>query len=642
MTKPSKHRSIPLALILAIILALINGLLYIFLIPPWQHYDEPNHFEYAWWIANKGGIPQATDVDTKMRRNVARSMIDHHFFDHLGFLPDLTAEGKNIWIGEYSQVNDPPLYYAIVSLPLKLFAGTGITTQLYIGRGVSLLFFLLTIVAAYGLASELSPEGHLFRLLLPLTVAILPGFVDLMTALNNDVGLVLFCSWFLWAVVRLVKHGLNLVDFAWSAGAATLAILTKQTGYLALPIIAIALLFSLSMGRTRKYVWFLIGALTLVGIAAVFDWGQPALWYNRTNQNTPVRSNAVQTPLGAYEFRLDSAENGPTNRMIQILPITISKNLAGKTITIGAWMWADRPVQIQGPSLFILDRNQQITQNVSISTEPVFYAYTIELPKKMQRGWIIIEPFDQPVPVSTSIYLDGITLVEGEFSMAGTPMFTDTFGRAGIWGGIPFENLVRNASGERAWIGLRSWFDHLASKIYPDYGLESLSLALYTVRDRTAAGWFYWNSIGQLGRTFWGRFGWGSISLAGSKPYRPLAILTVLGLGGSVLAAVQIRKKIDWEVTFLLGIAIVIVWAATIFRGSIFILGRAHFLPVARYVFPAILPTLAVLVWGWLELLQLIWRRLPSLKVWLIGGYLLLFGLIDMYALFSIHQFFNA
>jgi hypothetical protein len=27
---------------------LINGLLHTFMVPPWQHYDEPGNFEYAW------------------------------------------------------------------------------------------------------------------------------------------------------------------------------------------------------------------------------------------------------------------------------------------------------------------------------------------------------------------------------------------------------------------------------------------------------------------------------------------------------------------------------------------------------------------------------------------------------------------
>jgi hypothetical protein len=290
----------------------------------------------------------------------------------------------------------------------------------------------------------------------------------------------------------------------------------------------------------------------------------------------------------------------------------------------------------------VFNSGRQIAQMVSVTTEPTFYALSAKLPRNMQRGGVVVEPFEQPLQESVSIYLDGLVLVEGDFSQSGSPMFTDSLGHSGIWGASPFENLVRNGSGERAWIGLRGWFDRLGPIIFPDYGQEGLSLAFYTVRDRAAAGWFYSNSIGQLGRTFWGRFGWGSINLIGHKPYRPLAVLTGLGLFGAILAAIRTGKQLRWEIILILGLAIAIVWGATLFRGSSFILDRAHFLPVARYIFPVIIPTLMVLVVGWLELLNWIERLSASMKPGLLWVYLLFFFGIDLVALFSIYQFFAA
>ncbi len=53
---------------LLVLLGLVYGLLYVFLIPPWQHNDEPGHFEYVWLIANRPGWPHAGDYDPDMRR----------------------------------------------------------------------------------------------------------------------------------------------------------------------------------------------------------------------------------------------------------------------------------------------------------------------------------------------------------------------------------------------------------------------------------------------------------------------------------------------------------------------------------------------------------------------------------------------
>ncbi|MCI0520644.1 MAG: hypothetical protein L0Z70_10380, partial [Chloroflexi bacterium] len=135
MAAHKKDRWFLAAILLA---ALAHGLIYLSLVPPWQHYDEPNHFEYAWLIAHRNQIPEAGDYDQEMRRETARSMIVHGFFRDMDFLPDLAATDEPIYIGTYSQVSTPPFYYLLVSVPLRMAAGMDITSQLYVGRGVSL------------------------------------------------------------------------------------------------------------------------------------------------------------------------------------------------------------------------------------------------------------------------------------------------------------------------------------------------------------------------------------------------------------------------------------------------------------------------------------------------------------------------
>src|SRR3954468_1619872 len=67
-------------LTLVLLIAFCQGLLYLCLQPPWQHYDEPTHFEYAWLIAHQPGLPQPGTVDQALRRDVAASMIQYNFF----------------------------------------------------------------------------------------------------------------------------------------------------------------------------------------------------------------------------------------------------------------------------------------------------------------------------------------------------------------------------------------------------------------------------------------------------------------------------------------------------------------------------------------------------------------------------------
>ena len=86
-------------------LGIINGLIFVFLVPPWQHYDEPGHFEYAWLIANHNKLPEAGDYDQEMRIEVAASMIEHGFFDKLKFRPNLLSQSEPIWIGKIGRAS---------------------------------------------------------------------------------------------------------------------------------------------------------------------------------------------------------------------------------------------------------------------------------------------------------------------------------------------------------------------------------------------------------------------------------------------------------------------------------------------------------------------------------------------------------
>ena len=172
---------------LMLFLGLLLGLIFIYLVPPWQHYDEPTQFEYAWLIANHAGVPDDGKFDQSMRREVAASMIEHDFFQDLGSPPNLLSSDKPIWIG-ISQIGIQPLYYWLAALPLQLLETADITFQLYVSRFVSLLFYLITIIVAYGIAVDLTPNNHPLLWLLPISIIMLPSFVDIMTAANDDVG----------------------------------------------------------------------------------------------------------------------------------------------------------------------------------------------------------------------------------------------------------------------------------------------------------------------------------------------------------------------------------------------------------------------------------------------------------------------
>ncbi len=635
-----KERNI---LLLILLLALINGLLYVFIVPPWQHYDEPNHFEYVWLLTDRNERPEIGDYDSGMRQAVVRSMAEHGFFRGMAAKPDLISDKP--WIGTYSQLNKPVLYYFLASVPLRILSTEDVTIQLYAARLVSLALFLVTILAGWGVVVEITPEKHPLRFLVPLTMALLPAFVDLMTSVNNDVGAIAAFSIFLWGCVRLIRRGPSIWILLWVFGATGLSLFTKRTVFIALPLLGIALLFAILRGKLRKVAWGLMVISGIVGILAIFTWGDAALWYRDTLQNFPTRTSLPESPEGEAVFQLSIRPEDAAVELVQIIPIDISSELSGKPLTLGAWIWASEPIEINTVQLRSYHSRENFGEKIAVDETPRFYALTFTPAGNTARSWVLLEPgkhltVDSPVEV----YYDGIVLAQGEFPVDIAPQFTED-GSSGTWGGIPFDNLLRNGSAESSWFYLRPWADALGSKVFSDYqGQESFSLTIYTLVDWSSAGWYYRTALESIFRTFWAKFAWGHVSLMGSKPYSrillPLTILAFIGVGLAFWQRRYRLRNLPWDALFFLGLTCLLVWGITFIRGSTYLLTRIY-MPVARYTCPVIIPTMMILSTGWFTILATLerWLRVPGWVKYMI--YVGFFLALNAYSLLSIVRFYG-
>lgn len=621
------------ALGLVLLLGLIHGLIYVFTVPPWQHYDEPGQFEHAWLIANRPGLPNSGDYDQAMRREVAASMIEHGFFKDLGFRPNLLSVTEPIWIG-IAQTSDPHAYYWFVALPLRLVQTSDITFQLYLGRMVSLLFYLLTIALGYAIIAELTGSGAPLRWLLPLTMVMIPGFTDMMTAVNNDVGATAFFSAFLWLSIRTIRKGAHGLRFIALLSLAVLCFFTKTTVAFAPLLAPIPIVVSLlNRGKQRRVAWGIlaIGLLTSTGMTLYP--GEPAFWYDlRLADNT--RRVKTKAPHGEYAFKLRPSEEKSTSQLVQPLPGESISLLKGKTVTLGAWIWANQPATVTSPG--IATKNQLQQRTFEVTTQPQFFSFTAEIEAD---PWFIrvILPSTQPSgDMVLTVYFDGILLVDGEYSNYGDPQFDKPDGLHGFWGGRSFNNLIRNGSAESSWWGARRTIDTRFSKIYP----ASLSTILASLRDWNGAEWYYRATFDNLFRTFWAKFGWGNVLLAGSKPYRPLGIVTLLAFAAAAFAAWRRRSTLPKsEITFL-AMAGILVWGAAFFRGIGSLFG-VIFIPASRYAYPAIIPTVLALCVGWYTVIQLFGLQRKALKIALYSLYVLLFLALDVLAVWSIIRYYG-
>lgn len=603
-----------------LLLALLSGLVFVFLVPPWQHYDEPNHFEYAWLVAHKPGWPQEGEFDREMRVATLQSMIEHNFFRGMGFTPSLESEEP--WIGAIPQIGDSPLYYWLAAWPLKLFSPLEITTQLYAARMVSLLLFVLTVYLAWATTRLLVSKDSPLRWMVPAFFIALPAFVDIMTAINNDVAAIVAFTLLLYTATYLIVRGWHWQHFLLLLLAGVLCILAKRTVFFAIVLIPIALLFAIFQGKKTRWAWLLIAVGGTLAFVASFRYGDAAAWYRRTPQQLVTRAIPADSPFDSNTavLRLQIANNDPSYQLLQFLPTETVPKLAGKTVTIGAWMWSTASVNIQAPRLILINKaTPPISQgeaHITLEPTPRFYTWTFDVPVDSgKRAWVQFGPAIEAPTTSTEVFIEDAILTIGDYFGNQAPQWQEESNILGTWNGQTVENLLRGSSAEGAWINPRPWADKAWSKIFGYSGHQWASFVFYTLRDWPGTGWYYRLTGESLFRTFWAVFGWGHVFLLGSKPYRWLLIFSIILTVAAIWGLWQRRRSLRWNVVVFFAIATGAIWGLTIVRGAHHVLSGGYIsIPVARYAYPALFPLAALFSLGALAGQNILERILPPLR----------------------------
>jgi hypothetical protein len=633
---PDKPYSKYLPIIL--IVGLLHGLVYVFFVPPWGHYDEPGHFEYAWMIADRGSIPHQGEYDAGIRRQILQSMIRNGFFAKGLTTPDLETTSDPVPIG-VSQVGDPPVYYIFAAIPLRLAKGQSVEFQLYSVRLFTLLFLLATIYVSWKFAIEISPDDSPTRWLLPLSVALLPAFVDLMSAMNSDSTAIFLYSLILLFGVRIIKYGIRLSNLLPAILCVLLAFFTKTSIWVSIIAILGAVTIALFRGR-----WAYIACCTLILITigvflAVFQFSDAALWFRDTHQSEPTRIELPSGNLDGYAFQIvkGSAEEHPA--LFQtLLPSDVAQILE-KKVTIGAWIWADHQMSINPPEIMYIDNKQQQTwlhtNPVMVGSQPTFFSYDVSIPNNLNRIYISFDPFAEASSTG-KIFIAKPVLVTGNYGLQDIPEYLDKNARFGNWSGEPFTNIIRNAGAISVWPKFSDLAYHLSGGVDARLN-QGIGWVIYTL-DFRGTFWYTKSTIETLFRSFWAKFGWGQIALPGTKPYRGILICTILASIGVVIGGI---RKFSWQrfrifIWFGLNIFLSLgySWFTGISMGSF--LGKSY-IAVARYIYPNVLTIMAILAFGWITLVKLLPAKSQRIAYGIIVS---LFVLLDFISIYSILHYY--
>lgn len=207
-----------LALILSAYAVL--GTLYAVYTPPWQTPDEPAHYNYVRSIAEDGALPvmERGDYD----QDYIWRLVEGHFPPDLPITP-LTYED-----------HQPPLYYLLVAPVYLLFDGALLPLRLAsVALGIGLLVIVFKVVRA------LFPTRPFLAVAATGLIAFLPQHTAMTAGVNNDTLAEVMVAIALMMAIRTVPsqpsgRALN----PWALGFASgLAMLTKTTAYVALPVV---------------------------------------------------------------------------------------------------------------------------------------------------------------------------------------------------------------------------------------------------------------------------------------------------------------------------------------------------------------------------------------------------------------------
>lgn len=659
--KQALSRADTLQLAFYLLAGLLLGSYFIFLLPPWQHYDEPKHFEYVWLAANLDHLPRPGDRSETLNRQVVSSMGVYRFSGQEEIIKFETEQ--KVEIPGYSQLEEPPLYYLAAAVPLKFLKNSNIEVQLIAARFVSLLFYLLTILSAWGIARLLTAKDHPLRWMLPLSLVFLPAFTDLMTAVNSDTAAVGVASLFLWAAVSLLRRGFSLFSFLGLIFNALLAFFTKNTAYFVLLLFPVVVLFTFLKNPWRMYITGLLiaGAFAAFVVSLLRD--DPRDWLRATLQSEPIRVHSPKAVDGEYVFSIDAgAENAPEwwPPVLQSIPFEVARSLGGETLTLGFWAWADKPNTIQSPVFHTVDLAQSF--QIAVEKNPQFYAFEIHVPENIDRAWIALDP--QSFKEETNTYYDGLVLARGQRPHNLEPVLLTPGGTTGEWGDEPFENILRNPSAEKFSIRFRPRIDTIGARLLPDRSLPSLILA--SLVDIPGVKLVHLTAFDRLFRNFWGRFAWGHINLLDwgwlGGPYLWLAVFSSIGVLGAVIAVVRRFKRLDLAILLVFTISLAFCWGLTFLRGVPYLTQNKMYLSVARHAYPAIIPTMLFFAAGYYEIISLLDRLIRigrqtgeqktasnkpgkimpgKIRTILLGAYLGCFVLLTLAAILSITRYYH-
>jgi hypothetical protein len=234
-------RRVPAAAWVCALVACINALCWSILSPPFQVPEEPAHFAYVQQLAETGQLPAGSAEEYSPEEEVTLEDLHHQYIQ---FVPsqgtissvvqeqrlerDLAQPLSRTGPGDAGRAaSEPPLYYALETIPYELGSAGTLLDQLELMRVLSALFGGLAALFAFLFVRETLPRDPWAWTVGGLGVSLAPLLGFMSGAVNPDALLFAVAAALFYLLARAFRRGLTLKLAAVIGSVTAVGFLTK-------------------------------------------------------------------------------------------------------------------------------------------------------------------------------------------------------------------------------------------------------------------------------------------------------------------------------------------------------------------------------------------------------------------------------
>ncbi len=218
------YRRVPTAACACALIAFLNASAWALIVPPFQGKDEADHFAYVEQLAEDGTLPENGHENGTYSPKESLVLQGLHYVEvaHSPQTPAISSEAEehvlddDVHAGASLQgsgeagiaTSEPPLYYALQTIPYVLARGN-ILTQLQLMRLVGSLFGAMTALLTFLFLREILPGRPWAATVGALCVAMQPSLAFMSGSVNPDSMLYTVAAAVFLCLARAFRRGLS-------------------------------------------------------------------------------------------------------------------------------------------------------------------------------------------------------------------------------------------------------------------------------------------------------------------------------------------------------------------------------------------------------------------------------------------------